>query len=192
MKWVDVAQPGPWCRCVVTGIVLALSGCASTPVPTGYTGPMASLRDTVRLPEGKSCGDFFFLVEYNGKTMDNAVDASAKANAGNGMIMGAAQDFSRAIPAQKADFHIAGRTHCAAPIQEMLGTVYLVDGHIEFTPEPDASYVIKGLLGPERSAVWIENGKTGLQTGDKLLVEGPAKAGFFGGKGKVVRLPPPQ
>jgi hypothetical protein len=72
----------------------------------------------------------------------------------------------------------------------MTGTVRLVGGNVEFTPEESAVYVIKGELTPDHSAVWIEDEKSGSQVGNKLLLNGPAKAGFFGVSGEVLEIPP--
>ena len=55
----------------------------------------------------------------------------------------------------------------------------------------NAIYIIKGELGPDFSAVWIEDEKTGAQVGNKLRIKGAAKAGFFGVKGTVEQIPPP-
>jgi hypothetical protein len=173
---------------------IVLSACATTskPVPDGYRGPTAILKDSTRAVPGDKCGDFFFLYEYNGKAADNAMQASARDNAGSGPVFTVVKGFSRMVPARTATIFIAGRTHCAAPIMEMVGTVRLVGGEVEFTPEADAVYVIKGELTADHSAVWIEDERKNLQVSNKLLIKGPAKAGFFGIKGKVEEIPPPQ
>jgi hypothetical protein len=177
-----------WSSSAVSLVLMA--GCASSPTPKEYGGPTATLRDTARVEARATCGDFFFLYEYQGQSVDNAVSESAKHNAGNGFALREAGNYERKIPAQSATFHIAGRTHCAAPIQELAGTVYLIDGDVKFTPMAGDTYVIKGELGPEHSAVWVENEASGRQVGNKLIVNGPAKAGFFKGTGKVIEIPP--
>jgi len=180
-------------RICVALVAVALSACETTlkPVPDGYTGSTATVKDSMRVSPGDSCGDFFFLNEYAGKSTDNALQASGRDNAGSGLIIRVVHDFSRQVPTRSAAFFIVGRTHCAAPIQEMTGTVRLVGGNVEFTPLEGRTYVIKGELTPDHSAVWIEDEKTGAQVGNKLLINGPAKAGFFGVTGKVLEIPPP-
>jgi len=170
-----------------------LSACETTPkpVPDGYTGPIATLKDSAKVARMDKCGDFFFLNQYNGKDADNGLQASARDNQGTGMIIAVVKEFSRPIPARAATFFIVGRTHCAAPIMELTGTVLLVGGKVEFTPEPDGVYVIKGELTPDHSAVWIEDEKRGVQVSNKLQINGLAKAGFFGIKGDVEEIPPP-
>jgi hypothetical protein len=180
-------------RTFVAFLAVALSACATTAklVPDGYTGPTATIKDSTRVSRGDSCGDFFFLNEYAGKSADNALQASARDNAGSGMTFSVVHDFSRPVPASSANFFIVGRTHCAAPIQELTGTVRLVGGNVDFTPQDGKVYVIKGELTSDHSAVWLEDEKTGVQVGNKLLINGPAKAGFFGVTGKVLEIPPP-
>jgi hypothetical protein len=41
-------------------------------------------------------------------------------------------------------------------------------------PLAGATYVVKGSLGPDYSAVWIENVETGVQVGNKLMIKGAA------------------
>jgi hypothetical protein len=69
----------------------------------------------------------------------------------------------------------------------------LLGGNVEFTPEPDGVYVIKGELAQDHSAVWIEDEKRGVQVSNKLQINGLAKQGFFGNgiTGKVEEIPPP-
>jgi hypothetical protein len=171
----------------------ALAACATTfkPVPDGYQGPTAILKDSSRAAPGDKCGDFFVLYDYNGKEVDNAMQASARDNVGSGPVFSVVKEFSRPVPARTATIFIAGRTHCAAPMMELVGTVHLVGGKVEFTPEADAVYVVKGELTEDHSAVWIEDERNNLQVSNKLLIKGPAPAGFFGIKGKVEEIPPP-
>jgi len=70
--------------------------------------------------------------------------------------------------------------------------VLLVGGKVEFTPEADGVYVIKGELAQDHSAVWIEDEKRGVRVSNKLQINGLAKAGFTGIKGKVEEIPPGQ
>lgn len=170
-----------------------LVGCVTSPkpVPEGYTGPTATLKDSALVKPGDICGAFFFLHEYEGKQVDNVIQASARDNAGMGPVISLVHEFSRPVPARPATFFIAGRTHCGAPIAEMLGTVYLVGGKVSFAPEADATYVIRGELLPDHSSVWIAEEKSGRQVSTRLTIQGMAKEGFFGIKGKVEETPPP-
>jgi hypothetical protein len=175
-------------------VAVALGGCVTTSIPAGkdYSGPTATLRDSSEVPAKTNCGSFFVLREYDGKLVDNALVASARANEGMGPVMAAPHPFSRPIPVRDAAFHISAQTHCAAPIQELMGTTYIVHGVVHFTPEADNVYVITGELGPERGAVWVKNENTGAQVGNKLLIEGAPKASKWDGAmtGHLTELPP--
>lgn len=103
-----------------------------------------------------------------------------------------AKGAERYVPAKEATFHVIGRTHCAAPILEMTRTVYFIEGGVRFAPEANQTYVITGEVGPNQSAVWIEHKLTHTQVGNKLLVKGLSKIGFFKANAKPEEIPPPK
>lgn len=172
---------------------LLLGACAHTPtlIPDGYKGPTAMLRDSIHATPDAECGQFFFLSEYDGTSADNALQASTRDNAAAGAKLAVLNDFARAVPARAGVFVIVGRTHCAAPMMEMLGTVYLVGGRTRFTPHPNAVYVVTGELTQDHSAVWIADAQTGAQVSSKFLIRGPAKAGYFSMTGRIEEIAPP-
>jgi hypothetical protein len=126
---------------------------------------------------GGSGIDFFYLDKLNGRKIYQSLAATTQANQGNGFSMEPVM-IKRDVPAQTATFTIIGRTHFAAPIQELSNKVYQVAGDVTFTPAPDASYVVKGTLGPGYSAVWIE-GKSGAVMGKKIEIQGDATLNFL-------------
>jgi hypothetical protein len=65
-------------------------------------------------------------------------------------------------------------SHYAAPILAMAGTSYAVEGDVSFTPTEGDRYVVKGSLGPQYQAVWIESVANGAQVGNKLMIKGAA------------------
>jgi hypothetical protein len=87
-------------------------------------------------------------------------------------------------------FHIIGCTHYAAPILAMAGTSYYVDGDVTFTPVAGATYIVKGSLGPDYSAVWIEDKDSGRQVGNKFLIKGAAEASPLKKKREAEQVPP--
>ncbi len=74
---------------------------------------------------------------------------------------------------------VKGRTHFAAPILAMTGTVYQVKGVVEFTPKTNGSYIIRGEFNETYSAIWIEDADTNQTVGNKIEVNGSAKLGFL-------------
>jgi hypothetical protein len=174
-------------------VAALLGACAHTPtlIPDGYKGPTATLSDSINAPKDAECGEFFYLSEYDGAATDNALQAAARDNVGTGAKLANLTDFSRPVPAHAGSFFIVGRTHCAAPMLEMLGTVYLVGGRTRFTPRAQGAYVIRGELTPDHSAVWIADAHSGAQVSTKFLIRGPAKAGYFSMTGKIEEIAPP-
>lgn len=174
---------------------LPMFGCATTtpPVAAGYSGPVASVADTVRIPSGASCGEWYYLAYYNEKLVENALSSSIAGNQNNGLVFrdSATGAYSRPVPAAPGTFHIAGRTHCAAPIEELTRTMYLIHGVVSFTPEADHAYTIKGELNDDHGAVWVEDNNTKAQVGNRLFIQGTPKQGFFDQKGTVTQIPPP-
>jgi hypothetical protein len=160
-------------------------------IPEGYKGPTATLRDSIRATRDAECGQFFFLSEYDGTAADNALQAATRDNATAGAKLAVLNEFARPVPARAGVFVIVGRTHCAAPMMEMLGTVYLVGGRTRFTPQANAVYVVTGELTPDHSAVWIADAQTGAQVSSKFLIRGPAKAGYFSMTGRIEEIAPP-
>ena len=141
------------------------------------------------MADGDSCGSFFVLYQYDGHEVDNAISASAQASYGQGFNW-AALGAQRMVPARGATFHLMGRTHCVAPIQEISRTVYFIEGDILFVPDANQSYVIRGELGPTQSAVWIEQKQNHAQQGNKLLIKGPSTLGKLKASAKPEQVPP--
>lgn len=60
-----------------------------------------------------------------------------------------------------------------APIQtlfsQVAGTFFSVEGTVDFNPQPNGSYVVKGELKNEGSAVWIEDANTNQPVTEKVV-----------------------
>jgi hypothetical protein len=159
------------------GALLLVGGCVTNPVSDNYAGPTATIADTITPRSGTSL-DFFVLAKFNGKRVENAVQRTTQANAGNGFAM-TPQMYERSVPAAEATFHIMGITHYAAPILTVINTVYEVDGDIRFTPKVDHRYTVKGTLTDKYSAVWLEDAATGQIIDHKIEIKGSSAQGFF-------------
>ena len=157
-------------------ILLLLGACTTAPVPEGYKGPVARVNDT-SIPRSGTSIDFFYLAEVNGRRIENSQTATSQANYGRGFAM-TPRVIGRDIPAEPSKVKIVGRTHHAAPILALMNKVYEVSGETEFTPEPNQTYTVKGLLKDDYSAVWIENA-AGAVVGQKIEVKGSSTLGFF-------------
>ncbi len=156
-------------------LALLVCGCATNPVPEGYTGPLAKIQDTFT-PRSDRAADFFILDRVNGKQVDNALRATTMQNEGRGFAMDVV-GYTRDVPAVAATFSIKGRTHYAAPILELTNKVYQVKGDISFAPQTNRTYAVRGVLGPDYSAVWIEDVENKTVIGNKIEIKGDASLG---------------
>lgn len=159
---------------------VALAGCATfaPPIPEGYKGPVALIKDSVK-PISEKKADFFYVSEIDGKPIeDSRTKTLNDVSRGRGFMM-APSVIERNIPPREATFTLVGRTEYAAPILALTHTVYQVTGKVTFSPEKDRSYVVRGELGENYSAVWLEDEVTGKTIGRKIEVNGSSKLGFF-------------
>jgi hypothetical protein len=165
----------------VRGLVLSmlaaavLVGCALSrnPLPADYSGPKARLRDSVTNYNGTKA-DYFFLYQYNGSSIRQTYNVSVDNSWGTGFMLLPPEIIERDVPAMEGRYYLIGRTHYAAPIQELTHGIYSVKGEIKFTPEPDATYVIRGALGALLAEIWIENAATGEIVSNKLSTSTPS------------------
>ena len=184
--------PGVACAC----LALLVAGChgAAPPVPAGYQGGVATLKDTVEVAPNADCGSFFVLTQYDGQPARNAYIESSAANTGVGAHWAHLREYARAVPARAGSFTLAGGTHCAATLMEYSAWTHahLVEGTVAFTPQAGAVYVVRGALTEEASAVWIAEEASGRQVSARLLVHGSARPRPLGGTtGKVESVPAP-
>jgi hypothetical protein len=143
--------------------LLLLSACVTSPIPDNYSGPLATIRDTT-VSETPSRAQLFYLSEIDGKKINNVFSASKRANAGRGFSMGTVE-HARDVPARASTFMLEGRVSYGAPIQEIMnsGTMYTVQKTIEFAPESNKTYVVKGTLSAERKEIWLEDAASGTR-----------------------------
>ncbi len=156
----------------------AVCACTINPVPMGYTGKVAHLTDSMT-PRSDDSADYFYV----SKTGDWALDNSLSVANGNNRALGVPtlpSVIGRDIPTDEASFTINGRTHYTTPLTALAHTVFGVTGVTTFTPVADHNYVVKGVLGPDYSAVWIEDSTTGQVAGQKVEVKGSAALGVLG------------
>lgn len=154
-------------------IFTALAGCVgySPSIPDGYTGPKATLRDTV-VGEGTGKANFFFAAKLNDKNIVNSSMETARATYGKGFNL-VSVEVERELPAEsEITVRVVGQTQFAAPIQAAVNRAYRIEGGIRFTPEADTIYAVKGALGKDYCGVWIEDITNGR------IVEGKIETGI--------------
>jgi hypothetical protein len=174
----------------IAAAIVLLGGCATqtSVLPKDYAGPTAVIADS-SYDYSKRKSDFFYLDAIDGKPVANALDKTARMNLGHGLAQ-RVQGSDRPVAAKSTVFHIVASTHYAAPILAMAGTSYYVDGDVTFTPVAGATYVVKGSLGPDYSAVWIEDQGNGRQMGNKLIIKGAAEVSPLKKKREAEQVPP--
>ncbi len=155
-------------------VAVTMAACATSqnPLPDAYPGPKAKLLDSVANYNGTKA-DYFFLYQYNGKSIRQTYDVSVDNNRGNGFMLLPPEVVARDVPAEEGRFYLIGRTHYAAPIQELSHGVYMAKGELSFSPQAGATYVIRGTLGETLAEVWIENAATGKIVSKKLSTSTP-------------------
>jgi hypothetical protein len=155
-----------------SAIALLVGACVVSPVPEGYTGPVAHITDTMT-PRNAMSTDFFTLTKINGFNIVDSISATDGSNRTPGALK-TPVIIARDVPTNEGSFTIVGHTHYVAPVLALTNTVYDVGGEIKFAPLANHSYVVKGVLGDNYSAVWIEDAKTGEVAGHKIEIKGSA------------------
>lgn len=163
----------------VLALAAILGGCVSysASVPDGYDGPLATVKDSVHVYSVQKA-DFFYLSAVDDRIIKDSLSETESVNYGRGFNMTPVV-LDHDIPAQECRVTIIGRTQYAAPILALTNKVYEVRGEVAFRPQSDAVYVVRGELGEDYSAVWLEEEGTGQIVGEKIEVNGSAALGFF-------------
>lgn len=151
-------------KTLALSIVVSFVGCATyEPVAKDYTGPTASIRDSGFSEDGTKA-QMFALVEIDGNRVPNAFGASANASYGRGATLTTVFP-ERKVRAAPLKLTLRASHATGAPIHaiasQMAGTFFSVEGVVDFTPEPNAIYIVKGDLKKDKSSVWIEHTATG-------------------------------
>ena len=164
-------------------IAVALCGCSllggPRPQPEpDYDGPVATLTET-GFQDSRTEVDMFVVTEIDGNPVQNSMDSTRQRN--EGMGIGIIPDYvEHALPASRpVRVTIMGHSYHGAPILSMLNSEQEVSGTVTFTPAPNRIYEVKGTLGKNYSAVWIEENATGRVIGKKIELRSPVGKGLF-------------
>lgn len=151
---------------LATAIVVAsLAGCVATPPKPPivqnliYQLPGGVIKDRVFALDGNRA-NFCVLLEVDGKSVPNSVDASLEAGRGKGNLL-VLRILDRTIDQGLHKLTIRCQTVYAMPIISMLNSTHLVQGTVEIDVKNRASYVVNGELGSTGSSVWIEDATSG-------------------------------
>jgi hypothetical protein len=151
-------------KLVVPILAFVLTGCATyNPVPPDYKGPTAVIRDT-GFKENSTKAQLFAVTAVDGNRIGNAFGSTAAASYGAGAFITAVYP-ERKVPIRQMKLTLLGSHATGAPINElaskMAGTFFSVEGTVDFLPEANHVYLVKGDLKKEKSSVWVEDMVTG-------------------------------
>ena len=148
-------------RLVSLTALLALVACATTepPVPESYVGPVAKVTDSMANVTSRQ-GDFCVLRTLDGRPISNSINETIERGRGKGLTL-YAWVTDRRVPARPTKAGLKCQTVHAAPILALTGTVYSVEGVVDFNPKDDGRYLVKGTLSEAGSSVWIEDAVSG-------------------------------
>jgi hypothetical protein len=161
-------------KLVLATASLALAGCATTyTVPEEYTGPTADLADSV-MRESPGVLRAYAASKIDGNIVNNAIGASAQRSQVMGSIAFGLLEASvtRTVEAKPMKVQLRAQHMASA----FAGFALLAkhqfygvhDGVVDFDPKPGHKYQVKGAMGPEEIAVWIEDTATGERVTDKV------------------------
>lgn len=149
----------------------------SKPFPADYDFSTAVIKDSVQT-YSSSKADFFVVSRIQQATTNNSLQKTLQLNQGRGLTM-TPYLVDQEVPTQKVSVQLLGRTHYAAPILALTNTVYEIKGDVEFTPQANKVYVVKGVLGEDYSAIWLEEQGTGNIVGNKIEKHGSTALGIL-------------
>ena len=99
--------------------------------------------------------DLFYAYKVDGKIINNILSETASRNSGRGFVLDVAP-YERRLPVKPVTIELVATTYHAADIGGIFGESYFVSGTVTFTPVDGGRYVVRGILGEDYSAVWLE------------------------------------
>jgi len=160
-------------KTIVVCLVLCLVvGCVTEPIPQGYKGPLATLRDSgERVTDSKAL--FFCIDAIDGKRIKNSVGETLSTYRGSGFYMKPIF-VARQVPADTdLVLTMRGSVEFAAPILAIAnsGSAHHAERIVSVRLKPNGIYDVKGELKAEGSSVWLED----IATGERVGVPAAAK-----------------
>lgn len=144
--------------------VIALSGCATfQPVPDGYQGPTASVKDTFT-DKTATTAHFFGLEKINGNYIASSFGETRSKNYGRGTYFEPVM-VEREVLTEEQVFTISGYVFFPTDAQLLFGNTLEVEGEFSFTPKADETYTVKGTVSQSVSEVWLEDSKGQIVSG---------------------------
>lgn len=124
---LSALKPGEIVKFIVVTLLVAvgLSGCAMyQPVPSGYTGPVATISDS-GFSENGAKAQLFVLMEVDGHAIPNSFKASAGASYGSGFSL-TTRIVERQVPAKPMRVKLLASHTTGAPIHAIFSQTMAV------------------------------------------------------------------
>lgn len=144
----------------ITVVLIQLQACVQyqSLIPEGYVGDTAKITDSVRRISS-SRASLYFVESVSGINVYNAHNATFEGHKGKGPFRLSPVPASRDVVAGEHEIIIVAEIYNAAAIGALVnaGKNYRVVGTVNLVVEGGREYFVRGELGEEYSAVWIEN-----------------------------------
>ena len=143
-------------RFVFLCLVLTLAGCTTySPIPEGYLGDTATINDSFS-NNSSTTAHFFMLSEIDGNKLVDSWMATRSANHGRGTFFTPKMKSWEVLP-EAATFTLVGLVFFPTDAQALFGDAREVEGTIQFTPDSNEVYTVRGQITEESSEVWLED-----------------------------------
>lgn len=154
-----------------------LSLSLSQPYPAGYDFATALIRDSATV-HGAQLIDLFYVASIDGKAIVDSRSSTQQANAGRGGKLTPVLD-ERESSVNLTTYSLVGRSEYATSLLALTKPVYEVKGELKAALLADHRYVVRGELGEQYSAVWLEDEDEHRIVGDKIEIHGSARLGIL-------------
>ena len=140
-------------------LTVFLCGCQTLhhSLPKGYSGSTASIVDSYKRYDNSKAA-IFFVEQISDKKVYNAYIATfgASRNQGQNLVLAG---WSRKVATPSVKVKLKGALQYSAPISEIFDNSDLisVEGIVNFSPEENKEYIVRGKLSENTSSVWISD-----------------------------------
>lgn len=147
---------------IIALLTILTAGCVTfyEPVPPGYSGELAEIRDSYS-DFGSRRAHYFMLLKVDGKEIAGSYGETRMAHIGQGMVFTPSM-VTRFVMAKEQKFTLQGIVFFPTDAQALMFDEMEVTKEITFTPKAGEVYTVRGKLDKKGSTVWLEDssGKT--------------------------------
>ena len=140
-----------------------LTACATFHDPMqGYdSGPWCGIEDSAAR-ESDSRVVLFYVEKVDGQPIDQAWATTSRYNQGRGFAVDP-KPVIRNLPARRMRLTLVAQTYNGAPVLDLFRKDFVVRGEVDFVPQDQTFYVVKGVLNADHGKIWLADQRTGAQ-----------------------------